>query len=550
MKILSTYPAFIYWFLSVFLIISCAKKGSIYGGPKDEIPPRILKIIPENKSTEFSSNEIRIHFDELVEFQNPYEKVLISPPLASKPEFSPLGYSSRVLKIRFQDSLKSNTTYSVHFGGAIVDSNEKNPMVPYSYSFSTGAVLDSLRFKGEVFYVNSTKNAADVSVMLYPFKEQTQDSLAYTTFPKYMTTTKANGSFELEYLSPGEYTIVALDDENKNYFFDPSRDQIGFSNRKITLPSKSPISLGLFEPIQDFEFNYFKQDSKNQFVLLYSGMSIDAKHISLTHLDGKDLKFIQKDPLLKMLHFTVSKEVTSNKIDSLAIIARYKNIVDTLVCKIQKDMLLDSLKLQLNTPKFHKGRKVLFSANLPLCDFDPSKIKIVNQDSINQEFNYRLNSLENTISLDLNTKPTKESTYQLYLEKDAIRSCDNQLSAPTFFDIKSLPETTYGKLKVVPKGFPVEMPLLVQLYKNQELQATQTTTNTKPIHFEYLDPGAYTIKVVLDQNANGYWDTGSYLKRIAPEVIYFFPKELDIRANWEVNQQIDYQDPFLLQVDQ
>ena len=32
------------------------------------------------------------------------------------------------------------------------------------------------------------------------------------------------------------------------------------------------------------------------------------------------------------------------------------------------------------------------------------------------------------------------------------------------------------------------------------------------------------------------WDTGNYIKRKQPEPVYYFPSEIDVRANWDLNE--------------
>jgi hypothetical protein len=56
------------------------------------------------------------------------------------------------------------------------------------------------------------------------------------------------------------------------------------------------------------------------------------------------------------------------------------------------------------------------------------------------------------------------------------------------------------------------------------------------VSFSYLRPGKYRIKVVYDFNRNGIWDTGNYLKKRQPEYTGYFSKELDLRANWTVEE--------------
>ncbi len=58
-------------FLFLLSFVDCAKRGRPSGGPKDTIPPVIVKYSPENFSTNFDKNEIRIYFDEYNELPRP-----------------------------------------------------------------------------------------------------------------------------------------------------------------------------------------------------------------------------------------------------------------------------------------------------------------------------------------------------------------------------------------------------------------------------------------------------------------------------------------------
>lgn len=140
---------FIYVLLVLLCIISCAKRGSITGGPKDEDPPVFVKASPPNLSTSFRANEIKIYFNELVKIQD-IQKVIISPPMGIKPEISPIGYGAKFIRVRFKDTLRAETTYNINFGSSIVDNNESNALPFFQYVFSTGKVLDSLTFNGSI----------------------------------------------------------------------------------------------------------------------------------------------------------------------------------------------------------------------------------------------------------------------------------------------------------------------------------------------------------------------------------------------------------------
>ena len=50
----------------VLLALGCASRGRPTGGPKDDTPPVIIQANPENYTTNFNAEEIRIYFDEYI----------------------------------------------------------------------------------------------------------------------------------------------------------------------------------------------------------------------------------------------------------------------------------------------------------------------------------------------------------------------------------------------------------------------------------------------------------------------------------------------------
>jgi len=56
--------------------------------------------------------------------------------------------------------------------------------------------------------------------------------------------------------------------------------------------------------------------------------------------------------------------------------------------------------------------------------------------------------------------------------------------------------------------------------------------------FKYLLPGNYLFRFIRDKNGNKRWDTGNYLKKIQPEMVYYSTDTIDLRANWDINQQL------------
>ena len=225
--IMKKWVRYIVVFAVAILMIRCANVVTPSGGPKDEKAPIVLVASPENHSTDFKGKSIHLTFDEFVTLNNPSNTVLISPPMNKKPTYRTSG---KTLIIRFEEPLKPNTTYSIHFGDAIKDLHEGNVFKGYTYNFSTGISIDSLSLKGKVISASTLSPMEDIIVGLYSLDNDTisNDSLPYKIKPNYITTTDKKGQFEFSGLADKEYLLFALKDNNSNLIYDLPNEEIAF----------------------------------------------------------------------------------------------------------------------------------------------------------------------------------------------------------------------------------------------------------------------------------------------------------------------------------
>src|SRR5688572_5698463 len=170
--------------LSLALIIAvfnrCAQVGTLTGGKRDATPPKLLLAVPELKTTNFNSDLIVLKFDEFIQVRDLANQLVISPKLTTKPE---IEVDDKKLSIKLNKSeLQPNTTYRFYFGKAICDMHEGNPLVNFTYLFSTGASIDSLTIKGEVSSAFLAQKEKDVVVGLY-FNKNLSDSFPYKFTP-------------------------------------------------------------------------------------------------------------------------------------------------------------------------------------------------------------------------------------------------------------------------------------------------------------------------------------------------------------------------------
>jgi hypothetical protein len=103
-------------------------------------------------------------------------------------------------------------------------------MKNFTYVFSTGPHIDSLSMSGTVTNTMTQEKEKDVTVMLFPLK---QDSLLFgKKKPTIFTTTDSSGNFSLNNLHEDEYRIYALKEPSRlNKIFDNDNELIGFSNQ-------------------------------------------------------------------------------------------------------------------------------------------------------------------------------------------------------------------------------------------------------------------------------------------------------------------------------
>ncbi|MBS1496150.1 MAG: Ig-like domain-containing protein, partial [Bacteroidetes bacterium] len=148
-KCISFWGVLIVYLYSVATFSSgCAQIGAPVGGPKDSLPPVLVKANPPQNTTNFQGKKISLNFDEYLDVQDIQTNLLVSPLPKNNPR---ILNNLKNISIIFKDTLLPNTTYSINFGNAIKDVNEGNVLKNFSYVFSTGKIIDSLTFSGHVF---------------------------------------------------------------------------------------------------------------------------------------------------------------------------------------------------------------------------------------------------------------------------------------------------------------------------------------------------------------------------------------------------------------
>lgn len=210
---------------------SCAQIGSPTGGPRDTIPPVLLNSNPPNHSLHFKGNKIVLTFDEYVQIADLQKNLLVSPT----PKIIPnVDYKLKTVTIKIRDTLQPNTTYNIQLGNSIQDINENNPYRDYSFVFSTGSYIDSMRFRGNVQLAETGKTDSTLLVFLY---KNLGDSAVYKEKPIYIARVDSSGNFKFNHLAGGVYNIFALKDESGQKMYNNPTQIFAFADSTIKVLS-------------------------------------------------------------------------------------------------------------------------------------------------------------------------------------------------------------------------------------------------------------------------------------------------------------------------
>ena len=514
-------------FLFLLSFTDCAKKGRPSGGLRDTIAPVILRSAPENFTTNFKNNEIRITFDEFIKLKDISKELIISPPLKYPPVITPLSVS-KVLKIKILDTLKDNTTYSFNFGNSILDNNEGNLFPNYKYVFSTGSYIDSLTLKGTAVDALLPKTDFPTTVALYQVDQSYKDSLVFLEKPTYITTTiNETNNFELSNLKQGTYQLIALKEQTRNYTFQPKTDKIGFYKDLITIPTDSLFELRLFKEVPDFKPTRPKLESSNRISFGYQGKSEDYQITLLTQMEDDFQYQVLKQPGRDTLNFWFKPKVTK---DSLVFVTKNKLQIDTTTVRF-RELYSDSLRLTaINDRLISLGDTLKLKANTPLVAINSEKISVVTKDSLAIDFVAQINTKENAAQIVFDKQ--EEQLYSITLRNGALTDYLSNTNDSIVYRQQVKPIADFASLNLTLDNAD-EFPLLIELIDEKFKVVKQTYLEANaPVFFEHINPGKYFIRLIVDQNKNKVWDPGNFLDKLAPEKVVYYPSIIELRANW------------------
>lgn len=554
----------LHWFVCIIFLFSCARQSTPTGGPKDTIPPVLVRAIPPDEAINFNAKEIQLIFSENVILNAPKEQLIVTPTIGKDYKIT---YRKNTVVLEFEDPLQDSTTYTFNFRESIQDITEKNPVRNLQIAYSTGNYIDSLSIDGTIYDLLKGKVIDNATVALH-VENDTFNIMEHPAI--YFTKTDKAGKYKISHLRPDNYFIYAFQDKNRNLIVNSRSESYGFlSEHQYLLEDLQDVSVGLVNldagPLKitsarpyNTYFNIRTTKSLRTFkitasdssdvtstfgetqanIRVYDTTEKDSLQIHLLALDSID-NVIDTTLYAKFLTREVTPEPFDLKITLSRLLAHKAELEATLeFTKPVNEINIDSIYFQVDSLT-----KINFTAND--LTWHPLEKKLTIHKIMDR-------------ALYANGEPTGQSRRgarvpqavpegspdqmppkinEFNLRTAAFISIEGDSSKPTTQNIKPLQQQDLSVINIEIRT--AEESYLVQLLDNFYTVIRQVKNKPK-VRFEDVVPGEYHIRMIVDKNNNGRWDPGNYFTKTEPEpVIYYRAPDgstiiKGVKANWDV----------------
>ncbi|WP_419869556.1 Ig-like domain-containing domain [Chryseobacterium sp. CT-SW4] len=527
-----------------FLVHSCARVGSPVGGPKDSLAPKFLSSNIDSARVNVSRDirELRLDFDEYVTLKDINKNLIISPPIKKIKRILPSNIANKYVLIQWEDTLQANTTYNFNFGNSIVDNNESNVLPYFNFAFSTGDKLDDLYISGEVKDAMALKKQTSTENKLVVGLYQANDSINYRQKPYYITKVDADGYYELNYLSPGKYKIIAFEDENGNSVYDAGKEKVGFQKDVVDVeksisglnlkvyPSKKALKYGEMKEVPGGILMTFEGGPENIKVL---SLNEKLQDIKVTHRPKSDSVNIWFDAVKNGVGQTVTENLkfsydADGKQDTVSVFYKY-NAKNAMTIASNNDGNLLPPKTEF---------KIL--SNYVVDKIEPEKWMLKSDSLTTHEFTARI-SETNPYQILVQSDFEVGKKYQLTIPKETIGSYYDKILKSYRFDFEADKVENYGSLTLKLQNKP-DSNYWIQLLDSSGKLIYQKYTNTESVKFDIVKPAEYIVRILTDNNGNKYWDEADFEKDIFAEDVYTYYKVAVVRPLWDSVEEWDLKD--------
>jgi uncharacterized protein (DUF2141 family) len=586
--------------LTVLLFLaSCAKMGKPDGGWYDETPPRVVGASPAEKSTGVKAKTMYIYFSEFIKMENASEKVVVSPPQLEAAEITSTGKRIKIelkdsLKenttytVDFSDAISDNNegnplgnfTYTFSTGseidtmevsGYVLESENLEPIKGILVGLYSN-LTDTIFKKSEMLRVSRSdsrghfviKGVAPGKYRIYALQDvdgnfvfnQKSEKIAFShdiivpsCKPDTRQDTLWKDSLHINTITPIRYTHYYPDDIVLRAFTEQMTDRYFIKSER-----KDANHFTLFFSYGDDNLPQIKGlnfNADNAFVIESS-----AKKDTLTYW-LRDTALVNQDTLSLQISYmhTDSMGILQNQTDTLEILAKtsyekrlkkeqkeYEKWEKAEAKKKEKGLPYDSVKpkeflkpdIQVSG-EMDPDKNILISFPTPLARMDTSAIHLYSEhDSLWYRSPFEI---EKRTDREYVFKGEWRPDIQYSLEIDSLAFEDIYGAVSDKykqgFKIKKLDE--YSSLLLTLNDMS-DTTVVVQLLDGSDKVVKEVTTSNGQVEFYYVTPGSYYLRLFVDSNKNGIWDTGNYDEGRQAEEVYYYPEKIECKAKWDITE--------------
>lgn len=419
--------------------------------------------------------------------------------------------------------------------------------------------------------------------------EKFNDSIVSQKLPSYIARTNKDGIFVVNNLGRGPYKLFALIDKNRTNLFDQPNEQIAFNTdsiypsiewttmldtiklidsidvankdtlyrdslivKKVQVSKLKPFQLRVFT--EDFKKHYLSNSTRERKYLISLGFSRDIDTIGykinlISPLSNKTQwykeQMVGKDSALIWI-----TDSTLYNTDSIycSVTYPFTDTSDNVVFKTDSIYFLydfgelanadTAMVLSNNLRKNKLDIDTLFEIKFsePLLSYDSEKLYLkIKPDTAFIEHPYEIELADDKLSMIVKFKQDVLSSYIFIADSAAFKGIFNNVNDSLAMKYQYFQFEDYGNLIVNIDTVPKHS--IFKLYnKSGKLVRSLKPARKGTIEFRQLPPNEYNLKVLIDANENGIWDTGNYYEKKQPELVIAFPGAIPIKKNWDTEQ--------------
>lgn len=588
-------------FIAGCLLYSCANIGRPEGGDKDITPPVFVKSIPNPNTLNYSKNKVEIYFDEIVQLKDQTTKVVVSPVQKENPvirasgkkitiEFRDSLKPNTTYSIDFSDAIEDNNEgnpldgFSFAFStGNSIDSLQVSGMVLGASNLEPAQSMivgihsnleDSAFYKLPLDRIARTNELGQFTIRnlkpgkyrIYALNDadrnykfaRSEDMAFYndivipsarpidTTDTIFTAKHKVDSTFAATHTQflPNDILLSLFNEGYKSlYLLKSERTDARRLSVIFSAPTDSLPTLEILKP-QNHRANWALLDrSAHNDSLTY--WLTDPALIAADSITVK-MRYLRTDTTSHItfttdtIHFNL-KKFKKHQAEKEA--EKAKKLKEKEL-KEGKDTVPPVKTVQLmlgNSGTVDVYDALHFSTDEPLDS--------ISQDAVHLEMKTdtvwnkvadppRLlrDSLASILSYRIDYKWAPGGSYRLTIDSLAVKSLYG-LSNKTVkeeFTVRNLEDYANLFFRVNTQGSA-----FVELLDGSDKVRRTAKVVSGQAEFFNITPGDYYARIILDANANGKWDTGNFAQHLQPEEVYYYPKKLSLKKNWDVDQSWD-----------